>query len=125
MAQGNLKKLKKAPKSAGSQKRKAVKSVKTQSKGRKLKKARSVAAVQSSTSIEQVSKQINKKNEALVAAKAVSAGNKFFLNDIAERGMKEHKDQIRARNKKQDMSKKLTGRIKEQIKKLEQGTKTR
>ena len=38
-------------------------------------------------------KQINKKNEALVAAKAIASGTSFSLRDISERGSKEHKQQ--------------------------------
>jgi uncharacterized protein involved in exopolysaccharide biosynthesis len=125
MAQGNLGKLKKAPKSAGSQKRKVVRSKTVQSKGRKQKKARHTAAVESAKPIEQMSKQINRKNEALVAAKAVGAGNRFFLSDIAEQGIKEHKDQIKSRNKKQDKANKMSGRIKDQLEKLEHGTKVK
>lgn len=125
MAQGNLGKLKKPSKSAGSQKRKVVRSKTTQTKGRKQKKARSAAVVESAKTHEAVSKQINRKNEALVAAKAVSAGNKFYLTDISERGANEHKAQIKARNKKQDNAGKMTGRLKDQIAKLEQGIKVK
>jgi hypothetical protein len=124
MAQGTLKsRLKKAPKSGGSQKRKAIRAKTVQSKGRKQKKASRAAAVQANKPIEEATKQINKRNEALIAAKAVSSGAKFYLNDISERGLKEQKDQIRQRNKKQDKANSMTGRLKEQIKQLESGKK--
>ena len=126
MAQGSgLKQLKKAPKSAGSQKRKVVKSKATPSKGRKHKSARRPHALHAAKPQESITKQINKRNEALVAAKAVASGNKFFLKDIADRGTKEHVQQIKARDKKQDKNTKMTGRLKEQIKQLQQGTKKR
>ena len=124
MAQGSLKNLKKAPKSAGSQKRKVVRG-KTQAKGRKQKSARRTHAVETAKNQTGITKQINKKNEAIVAAKAIASGTNFALKDISERGSKEHHQQLKARDKKQDKSNKLTGRLKEQIKKLQQGTKTR
>ena len=124
MAQGNLKNLRKAPRSAGSQKRKAIRS-KAQSKGRKHKNARRTHAVEAARPQVGITKQINRKNEAIVAAKAIASGTSFSLSDISERGSKEHQQQIKARDKKQDKSTKLTGRLKDQIQKLQQGTKTR
>lgn len=125
MAQGNLKKLKKAPRSAGSQKRKTVRNKTTKAKGRKQHNARRTQAVESARHQVSTSKSINRKNEAIVAAKAIASGAGFSLRDISERGSKEHKQQLKAREKKQDKSTKLTGRLKDQIKKLQQGTKTR
>ena len=77
MAQGNHK-LGKAKKSKGATKRKQVKTVKKARKGN--------ASVEKNKAIAAVSKAINKKNERLVAAKAVNAGTSFFLNDIVEKG---------------------------------------
>ena len=124
MAQGTLKKLKQAPKSAGAAKRKVVRS-KALSKGRKHKNARRSHAVQSAKPEVNVTKQINKKNEAIVAAKAVASGDRFFLKDIADSGTKEHKGQIKARDKKQDKSTNFSGRLKDQIQQLQKGTKLR
>ena len=77
MAQGSHK-LGKAKKSKGAAKRKQVKTVKKTRKGNTtIERNKSVAAV---------SKAINKKNERIVAAKAVNAGTSFFLNDIVEKG---------------------------------------
>ena len=88
MAQGGgLKKLKKASKSAGSQRRKTVRS-KTSTKGRKQKHARRTHAVNSARPQEVISKQINKKNESLAAAKAIACGMKFTLTDLSEKGTK-------------------------------------
>jgi len=121
MAQGGSNKLKRAPRSAGSQKRKAVKAP---SKGRKTKAARRPQAVQANKPLESMTKQINKKNESIVAAKAIASGSKFFLKDISERGSKEHTQQIKVRNKKQDRnSNSMTGRLRTQIEQLQQGTK--
>ena len=78
MAQGNHK-LGKAKKSAGAQKRKAVKAVK-----KKAKKGN--PAVERNKSIIDTSKAINRKNERLIAAKASNAGTNFFLNDISTKG---------------------------------------
>ncbi|CAB9513903.1 expressed unknown protein [Seminavis robusta] len=124
MAQGSSMKLKKTPKSGGSQKRKVVRS-KTMTKGRKGRNARRTHAVNAAKPEVALSKQINKKNEAYVAAKAVASGDKFFLKDISERGKSTHTQQVKARDKKQDKSQKLTGRLKSQIQQLQKGTKTK
>lgn len=125
MAQGgNLNKLKKATKSAGAQRRKTGKHM-TQAKGRVQKNARRTHAVRDARPQTQISKEINRKNEKIVAAKAVASGQNFRLTDLAEKGKKEHKSQLKARDKKQDTSTKLTGRLKDQIKKLKEGTRTR
>ena len=116
MAQG-LAKLSKAKKSGGSQKRKVQKK-KTPAKGRKeyhAKKARSAASYRDE---KETTKAINKKNEAIVAAKAVSVGTQFFLNDIAEKGTKEMKKQIKERNKKQGKTTKMSDRLQDQLRKL-------
>jgi hypothetical protein len=60
---------------------------------------------------------INKKNEVLVAAKAVSVGTKFFLNDIQAKGKTEVSKQLRQRSKKQ-VKTKLSNRLKDQLQKL-------
>ena len=125
MAQGSgLQKLKKAHKSAGSQRRK-VAGKKSATKGRMQKKARRSHAVAAAKPQSEISKSISRKNESLIAAKAIAGGMKFSLTDLTSKGTKEHKAQIKARDKKQDSSTKLTGRLKDQIQKLKEGTKTR
>jgi len=124
MVQGaGLKNLKKASKSAGSQRHKGA--GKYQAKGRKQKNACRPHAVNAAKPQVSISKSINKKNESVVAAKAVACGMKFSLTDLTDKGTKEQKAQLKARDKKQDKSTKLTGRLKDQIAKLKQGTKTR
>lgn len=77
MAQGSHN-LGKAKKSAGSQKRKAVKTVKKTKKGNtKAERNEGIVAA---------TKAINRKNERLIAAKALNAGTMFSLTDIAEKG---------------------------------------
>lgn len=117
MAQGSGK-LGKSKKSAGGQK-KAVKSKKTLHKGRKQfsikgKKKNSVAV----RAELDTTKAINKRNEALVAAKAVSVGTAFFLSDIKEAGQNEIKAQTKQRNKKENKASKVSDRLKTQLKKL-------
>mmetsp|Transcript_124541 Transcript_124541/g.186046 ORF Transcript_124541/g.186046 Transcript_124541/m.186046 type:complete len:111 (+) Transcript_124541:78-410(+) len=109
MAQGNHK-LGKAKKSRGAAKRKQVNTVKKTRKGN--------ASVERNKSIASVSKAINKKNERLVAAKALNGGTSFFLKDIAQKGNNESKRQNAERDKKQKNSSKLSGRLQEQINKL-------
>ena len=77
MAQGNHK-LSKSKRSAGSQKRKTVKSVKKKRKG--------ATRIENNKSIVETTKAINRKNERIVAAKACNAGTNFFLKDISEKG---------------------------------------
>lgn len=77
MAQGNHK-LAKSKKSAGAQKKKGGKAVKLKRKG-------SAKIVDSRVDIA-TTKAINRKNERIVAAKALNGGANFSLKDIAERG---------------------------------------
>jgi len=118
MAQGN-RKLGKPKKSAGASKRKTVSKKKLgkgpkqfAAKGRKKQKQE-----------EETTKAINRKNEALLSAKALGSGGTFFLSDIQEVGKKEINKQVKARNKKQANAQKLTDRLQEQLKKLEDGGK--
>lgn len=77
MAQGNHK-LGKAKKSGGSQRKRGGKAVKHKRKGS--------SNIENNKSTIETSKAICKKNERLVAAKALSGGTNFFLKDISERG---------------------------------------
>lgn len=77
MVQGNHK-LGKSKKSSGSQKKKGGKAVKHTRKGS--------SKIENNKAHIETTKAINKKNERLVAAKALNSGTNFFLKDIAERG---------------------------------------
>ena len=82
MAQGNHGKLSKAKagtkRSAGSQRRKAVKAVKLTRKGS--------TKMENNLGVVAATKAINKKNERIIAAKACVGGTHFFLKDIVEKG---------------------------------------
>jgi hypothetical protein len=117
MAQGNAK-VGKAKKSAGSQKRKVVRS-KTVVKGPKQfsDKRPNLAARE----VKAATKAINRKNEALVAAAAVSVGSRFFLGDISEKGKKLVKKQLKDRSKKESRCTKVSDRLKVQLQRLGKG----
>jgi hypothetical protein len=66
----------------------------------------------------EITKKINRKNEALVAAKAVSVGSRLFLSDIRDKGKNEVKNQARVRNKKESKATKASDRIKVQLQKI-------
>jgi hypothetical protein len=119
MAQG-MGKLSKSTKSKsdGATKKKVVRT-KTVTKGRKSFKTKSLDA----TVIDNVAttKAINRKNEIGVAAKAVSVGTKFFLQDVADSGKQAHTKQIQIRDKKQLKSSSTASsanRLKSQLRKL-------
>ena len=123
MAQGSGK-LGKANKSAGSRKRKVVRAKSSLSKGRKNFNANKGRTNNAAARQEKATtKAINRKNEALIAAKAVSVGTKFFLNDIKESGTKEVNRQSRNRSKKENKATKVSDRLKAQLRKLEGGKK--
>lgn len=117
MAQG-LSKVNKKQKSVGSQKRKVTRKAQSLSKGRKQFHAKGRKA-----NVEELdtTKAINRKNEALIAAKAVSNGAKFFLTDVKEKGVQEMKKQIQTRDKKQSKSTKISDRLKDQLHKVQTG----
>lgn len=116
MAQGS-RKLGKPKKSAGAQRRKTI-TKKKLGKGPKHFAAKGRNKLKEE---EETSKAINRKNEAIVSAKALGAGNTFFLKDIKKVGKKELDKQVKQRNKKQANAQKLTDRLQEQLKKLEDG----
>ena len=66
-------------KSAGSLRRKNVKGAKKTNKGSSMieRKDKGIVAA---------TKQINRKNERLIAAKATSAHTKFYLKDLSDKG---------------------------------------
>lgn len=117
MPQGKLIKTK-AKKSAGAQRKKVVKKAKKSTKGWTTHKAKGRKAGMARQEAD-TTRAINAKNEAIVSAKAVSAGNTFFLNDIKKTGRAELAKNDQAREKKETKkSNKLTNRLKDQLKKL-------
>mmetsp|Transcript_1964 Transcript_1964/g.2748 ORF Transcript_1964/g.2748 Transcript_1964/m.2748 type:complete len:120 (-) Transcript_1964:44-403(-) len=115
MAQGSGK-LGKANKSSGSRRRKAQKHL-TYKGRRKAYNPKGKKAVQKREETE-TSKAINRRNEAILSAKAINSGTRFFLNDVKEVGRKEIDDQLKLRNRKEDREKKLSDRLKGQLRKL-------
>ena len=111
--------------SSAKQKRKSVASVKkqqrkqaqTSSKGRRTIQAKGRKLVES-RGIQNATKAINKKNEILASAKAVAAGNTFFLNEIKEKGKKEINRSNQSKLKKETGSNKLSSRLKKQLRKM-------
>mmetsp|Transcript_200 Transcript_200/g.208 ORF Transcript_200/g.208 Transcript_200/m.208 type:complete len:122 (-) Transcript_200:389-754(-) len=119
MAQG-LKKVAAAKKSAGSKKRKAIRAKTQISKGRRTCAPKGRKAAEARENVE-TTKAINAKNEVMGAARAVGAGDRFFLNEIKEHGTKELAKQYKARDKNEHKEKKLTERLTSQLKKLKGG----
>ncbi|KAL3758580.1 hypothetical protein ACHAWU_008334 [Discostella pseudostelligera] len=114
MAQGGFKLKSNKP---DAKKSRPTQQKKQLSKGRKAfaTKGRKAAVAKQEM---QTSKAINRKNEIAVAARAVGAGNTFYLKDIKEAGKKElgkRKDELR---KKEGKSAKMSERLKEQLNKL-------
>jgi hypothetical protein len=103
-------------KSKGSQKHKAVKAKSAGvAKGKLQKKPRrhdEAAKIEQETT-----KAINRKNERLIAAKAVSVGTKFFMSDVSAKGENHVKKEAAQRNKRQ-LKSKTTSRIEKQIQQL-------
>jgi hypothetical protein len=117
MAQGSSNKLGGSRKSGGSQKRKSNKQISCHKGPRKIYKAKGRKAGEARPDVA-TAKAINKKNEAIVSAKAIASGTRFYLNDVKAVGKKELSAQEKVRNKKEDHQKKLSGRLREQLRKL-------
>jgi Protein of unknown function (DUF2462) len=120
MAQGSGKLAKKQSRGAGNKTSAvAVKRKKPVSKGRKYYAPKKKATMALGAQAErETSKTINKRNETIVAAKAVSVGINFFCSDLTAKGSRERQKQVKARDKKQQDTK-LSDRLKNQLKKLE------
>mmetsp|Transcript_18561 Transcript_18561/g.26116 ORF Transcript_18561/g.26116 Transcript_18561/m.26116 type:complete len:124 (+) Transcript_18561:105-476(+) len=104
----------------GTKKRKSAasqKHTKKLNKGRKSFAAKGRKCSLAKREVE-TSKAINRKNEAHISAKALSAGSKFFLADIKEVGKVELKKQNIAMKKVENKSTKLSDRLKDQLKKM-------
>jgi hypothetical protein len=65
-------------------------------------------------------KAINKKNEVAASAKAVGAGNTFFLQELKEAGTKEIQKQKRNQMRVEKKSHTLSSRLKDQLRKMGQ-----
>ncbi len=113
MAQG-LKKV--AGKKKSSAAAKKIQSRKL-SKGRKTFRAKGRNAVieKQETS---TSKAINKKNEIRASARAVGAGNTFFLNELKESGKKEIQRLNRNQTRIEKKTNTLSARLKDQLRKM-------
>ena len=117
MAQGFKLKSNKKPnskKSAPTHKRQKQKQLSKGWKSFSAKGRKAALAKQES----QTTKAINRKNETVVAARAVGAGNTFYLNDIKEAGKKEIGKQRAELRKRESKSVKMSERLKEQLNKL-------
>jgi hypothetical protein len=122
MAQG-LAKLQKKAKSGGAAKKQQVRKQTVMNKGKKqfTAKRKSFLANGHHKAEHDTTKAINKRNESLVAAKALSSGtlpSQFFLKDLAVKGTQEQAEQTRKRNKKERKESNQTERLKKQLKKL-------
>ena len=89
MAQGGgkLGKTGARKKSAGSQRRKNVRVAKKKNKGSSKVETKDKAIVAAT-------KQINRKNERIIAAKATNAHTKFYLSDLTQKGVLETVDAL-------------------------------
>lgn len=116
MAQG-LAKLKNTNRSAVSNKRKAIKNKKIVRKGPKQAKPRNSNKPSFIAELE-TTKAINRKNEATLAAKAVSSGAQFSLSDISEKGKKEMNKQLKVREKRENKATSVADKVRQQLKKL-------
>jgi hypothetical protein len=115
MAQGQAKNLKKKPSAPAKKAAVSRRQNKTTAKkGKRTFAPKKAAAVAQQTA---VTKAIDRKNEAAIAAKAVSVGTQFFLTDIAGRGQQALSQQISQRNKKQKKTNQLQRHV-ESLQKL-------
>ena len=101
--------------SKGSLKRKQQQSKKKISKGAKTFKSKHTNTIGYKEN-ENVTKQIQKKNEAITSARAISNGSRFFLSDINDHGKNEIKKQKKELLKKESNNDFLT-KMKKQLKK--------
>jgi len=87
-------------------------------KGRKTFQPKGRRAIQDKLNEHGISRDINRKNEAAVAAKALSAGSTFFLGDVKIAGKKELMECSKTKAKHENKATKLSDRLKEQLKKM-------
>mmetsp|Transcript_2366 Transcript_2366/g.3368 ORF Transcript_2366/g.3368 Transcript_2366/m.3368 type:complete len:137 (-) Transcript_2366:314-724(-) len=104
-------------KSVAAMKKQQRKQALTASKGRRTIQAKGRKLMETKP-IQNATKAINKKNEILASAKAVAAGNTFFLNEIKEKGNKEIHRMNQSKVKKETGSNKLSSRLKKQLRKM-------
>lgn len=117
MAQGFKAKSSKAPTKKSKACQKQKQKTKQLSKGRKAFSAKGRKAALAKQDAE-TSKEINRRNEVTVAARAVGSGNTFFLNDIKEAGKKEIGKKNAQLRKKESKSIKMSERLTQQLNKL-------
>ena len=115
-------KLQKRAKSGGAAKKKQIRK-QALSKGKKqfTAKRKSFLSNGHHQAEQDTTRAINKRNESLVAAKALSSGtlpSQFFLKDLATKGTKEQAEQLKNRNKKEKKEHNQTERLKKQLRKL-------
>ena len=116
MAQGGFKLKSNKPNAKKAQQKQKQKQ-KQLSKGRKAfaAKGRKAALAKQES---QTTKAINRKNETAVAARAVGAGNTFYLKHIKEAGKSELGKKKAELRKRESKSVKMSERLKEQLDKL-------
>uniref|UniRef100_A0A7R9ZNK4 Uncharacterized protein n=1 Tax=Craspedostauros australis TaxID=1486917 RepID=A0A7R9ZNK4_9STRA len=115
MAQGKHN-LGKARKSRGSQRRKVNKTAKLKRKGG------SGNCSERSKDVVAVTKAINRKNERIIAGKAltISGNDTFRMSDLCSKGKKENERQLAKRSKKENAANTMGGRLQKQLCKLGQ-----
>lgn len=121
MAQG-VGNLQRKAKSGGAAKKKQLRKA-SLTKGKKQFTAKKKAVLSNGhfEAEQATTKTINQRNEARVAAKAISSGtlaSQFFLKDLATKGTTEQASSLRRRSKKESKEISQTDRLKKQIKKL-------
>ena len=121
MAQG-LGKLQRKAKSGGAAKKKQQRKQNI-CKGKKQFNAKKKSLLSNGhyQADQETTRAINRRNESLVAAKALTSGtlaSQFFLKDLAEKGQKEQSGQLRKRSKKESKEASQSDRLKKQLKKL-------
>lgn len=86
-------------------------------KGRKTFKAKGRAAATMKEEIS-TSKAINKKNEITASARALGAGNTFFMQELKESGKKEIERLNRNQTRLEKKTNTLSARLKDQLRKM-------
>ena len=115
MAQGGSLKGPKKNKKSSVSSRGSRKSHRENKKGNVSRTVRSNKKTIAASEIKATTKAINKKNETWVAAKAVSGGDRFFANDISEKGKEENKNQRKKLVKKETKAMKLGDKLKKKL----------
>jgi len=104
--------------------KKSVASVKKQqnqklAKGRKTFKAKGRSAA-SANEQQATSKAINRKNEITFSARAVTAGNTFFLHELKDKAKAEIERKNRNQTRDEKNTNNLSAKLKQQLRKMGQ-----